>query len=194
MSVIMLRVTEASEKELGAIKKFLNKGGRWLMGHEVGKETEKPHIHIVADEVKSISSFRQSILNCLEGATKGRYSLKVSKDPEAARRYACKEGKVDHYGFLNKSIDDYREEYKTVREELKSLKPRPSDYIENIIQTIRKNAWTFETNKIDIHGLVYQGIPCPTDYQVISCMAKIHRAMDKSGAQHSSWVRTGDKF
>lgn len=195
----MLRVTEPSAEELLTLYDFLDSNGRNVVCMEEGSETEKPHVHAVVCTQKTNNNFRTQLKKMIP-SFKGneKYSSKVSTDPEAALRYTCKEGNVVHsYGMFDKTPEEYRAAYYDCQAEFareRVNKKRKAYWMDDLVQGFREKGYTYEGNKWEIFRSVYEKIPTPSDFYLISSMRKVERMLDLDEASKLAFYRIGDKI
>jgi len=186
--VVMLRVTEPTPEEMHDLKVLLTSYGAWLYGREIGGETEKAHIHAVFHTTKKIQAVRTRIARMFNNAGNAKYSMKVSLDPDAACRYACKERDCEAYGAWSMSCKDFADAYDSAGAEKRSVAKRKTNWLEEVIATCREKEYDYDSDKLKIFRLVHAAVPCPNKYSVQNAMYKIRRAFLSESSADRMWA------
>jgi hypothetical protein len=188
------RITEPSASELEKVKTFMSKHGLGLLVLEVGKETEKPHVHGVLVHTLKSSNFRVQLSKLLDAQGNGKYSAKIMTDLDGALRYACKEGEVlYHYGLDPKTPSDYKAAYWAVNEDVKKDRDRrkKEDWFALALREVKeKDCFTWET----IVRAVHRHIPTPTPYSVEANTWKLKRLLDHDASESCMLTKILDRF
>lgn len=193
----MLRVTEPTDQEISnLVAYFGQKGLGYVVAKEVGKETEKPHIHAVLQPVENIQTLRVAIGRCLETKGNKKYSLKALHDLQGALRYVCKDGNIIHHNWIwDKSPEEYKQSYWTCHDEIQNerkRRSRKSHWLEDLAKEIRTSQEPYTT--YDLHRKLCERSPSPTHFALIANMAKLRRLLDLEGFIESSWIHLCDKY